>query len=124
MVQAWSCGTGRLELGAGLELSPSWMLSHFRKGWLSCPAQARSQAQTLDPEERQGQSDQRGLQSAHCRTAKSRQDSQEQVAQGPQKSADPQTRKRTALERPPGQEVSENRRTFPPLLQGTFMLDS
>lgn len=52
------------------------------------------------------------------------QDSQEQVAQGPQKSADPQTRKRTALERPPGQEVSENRRTSPPLLQGTFMLDS
>ena len=72
MVQAWSCGTGRLELGVGLELSPSWMLSHFRKGRLSCPAQARRHAQTLDPEECQGQPDQRGLQSAHCRTAKSR----------------------------------------------------
>lgn len=52
------------------------------------------------------------------------QDSQKQVAQGPQKTADPQTRKRTALERPPGQEIFENRRIFPPLLQGTFMLDS
>lgn len=72
VVQAWSCGTGRRELGAGLELSPSWMLSHFRKGRLSCPAQTRRQAQTLDPGERQGQPDQSGLQSAHYRTAKSR----------------------------------------------------